>query len=155
MGIASPFRTMSTATRLDPADTLSQLAGPAIILPVQFADNDSNQAEKRLMLAVLEEAVATFQRYADAKSRRGERLFREAQEWIDSTDTSWIFAFESLCHALGLDVDHLRGGLQRWKARRASGTAKVYRFRRVSGRRTSVVAPRSDTSMREGHRRAS
>ena len=135
---------MSTTADLTRSEeTPWSVLSPDIILPVQFADHDTNQGEKRLMLAVLEEAVATFQRNTHAKTRRGQRLFREAEEWIQSEDVSWTFAFENVCHTLGLDPEYLRGGLQRLKERRPGGGARVYRFRRVSGRRTSVVPTRA------------
>jgi hypothetical protein len=124
-------------------ETTWSVLSPDIILPVQFADHDTNQGEKRLMLAVLEEAVATFQRNTHAKTRRGQRLFREVEEWIQSEDVSWTFAFENVCHTLGLDPEYLRGGLERLKERRPGGGARVYRFRRVSGRRTSVLPTRA------------
>ncbi len=56
---------------------------PAMVLPAQvfgFALDASLVPEKRLLLAVLEEAVVTFQRYATEQGRRGRRLFREAEE---------------------------------------------------------------------------
>jgi len=135
---------MSTTADLTRSEeTPWSVLSPDIILPVQFADHDTNQGEKRLMLAVLEEAVATFQRNTHAKTRRGQRLFREAEEWIQSEDVSWTFAFENVCHTLGLDPEYLRGGLVRLKERRPAGGARVYRFRRVSGRRTSVVPTRA------------
>jgi len=64
---------------------------------------------------------------------------------------------ETICHALGLDANYLRQGLERWKVRRAEGRAHIYRFRRVNGRRTSVVAPRaySERSTTYDERRAS
>ena len=135
---------MSTTADLTRSEETSWVVlSPDILLPVQFADHDTNQGEKRLMLAVLEKAVATFQRNTHAKTRRGQRLFREAEEWIQSEDASWTFAFENVCHTLGLDPEYLRGGLQRLKERRPGGGARVYRFRRVSGRRTSVVPTRA------------
>jgi hypothetical protein len=129
--------------KIDLSDS-SGLFSPEILLPVQFAGHDTWQGEKRLMLAVLEEAIATFQHDLEAKTRRGQRLFREAEDWIRSTDTSWTFAFENVCHALGLDPEYLRGGLERLKHRRPEGGALVYQFRRVSGRRTSVLPPRAE-----------
>jgi hypothetical protein len=133
------------------------LVSPETLLPVQFGGHDTYRGEKRLMLAVLEEAVGTFQCQLGAKSRRGQRLFREAEEWIQSSDTSWTFAFENVCHTLGLDPEYLRDGLERSKYRWPAGGARVYRFRRVSGRRTSVVAPRalSKTTAATPQKRAS
>jgi hypothetical protein len=138
--------TMNGYGRFVPEDALEQLASPEIVLPEQLQGQGEKQGEKRLMLAVLAEAVGTFQRHARATSRRGERLFREVDEWINSMDNSWIYSFESICHTLGLDSDNLRAGLRVWKARRANRGARVYRFRRVSGRRMSVAAPRAATA---------
>jgi hypothetical protein len=119
------------------------LVPPETLLPVQFANRDTSRAEKRLMAAVLEEAVATFQRNLHAKTRRGQRLFREVDEWIRSADTSWTFAFESVCHTLGLDPEYLRAGLERLRQHRPAGGPRLYRFRRVSGDRTAVVPTRA------------
>ncbi len=122
---------------------------PDLILPIQFFDRAGapsiDSGEKQLMLAVLEEAVATFQRHIDDETRRGQRLFREAAEWTQSVDTSWAFAFENICHAIDVDPEYLRRGLESWKERRrgSAGGARVYRFpfRRVGGRRTSISHP--------------
>jgi hypothetical protein len=115
------------------------------MLPVQFfsrtASNSSDYPEKRLMLAVLEEAVATFQRYVDANTRHGQRLFSEAEEWLNSGSTEWAFTAENICNALEIEAEYLRRGLQEWKERRQNSTgAKVYRFpfRRMNGRRNAI-----------------
>ena len=108
------------------------------------------------MAAVLEEAVATFQRNLLAKTRRGQRLFREVDEWIRSADTSWTFAFESVCHTPKLDPKYLRAGLERLRLlrvftkqptyqRRAAPSIRCYRLfstRRVHGRRPRLSACR-------------
>ena len=119
------------------------------ILPEQYFERIGSEhsafPEKRLMLAVLEDAVATFQRYVDARNRRGQRLFREAEEWVASDDTEWPFAFENICHTLDIEPDFLRRGLARWKERQVSPAAgngaRVYRFpfRRVNGSRHSIT----------------
>jgi len=137
----------ATAEKVVAEETVASLFGPEVILPSQFSEQaglkQSDRGEKRLMLAVLEEAVATFQRHVDAKSRHGQRVFREAEEWIAAHDTDWPFAFENICHALEIEPEFLRRGLQRWKEtqlKAASGGARVYRFpfRRVNGRRSSI-----------------
>jgi hypothetical protein len=137
----------ATAEKIVPEETVASLFGPEVVLPSQFSEQaglkHSDRGEKRLMLAVLEEAVASFQRHAGAKTRHGQRVFREAEEWIESTDDSWPFAFENICHALDIEPEFLRRGLQRWKEvqlKTASGGARVYRFpfRRVNGRRSSI-----------------
>jgi hypothetical protein len=128
-------------------DAVTSLFGPEVILPEQFSERatlkPSDRGEKRLMLAVLEEAVATFQRNVGAKTRHGQRIFHEAEEWIRSSDGSWPFAFENICHALEIEPEFLRRGLERWKEnqlRSSTNGARVYRFpfRRVNGRRSSI-----------------
>jgi hypothetical protein len=137
----------ATAEKILPEETVANLFGPAVILPAQFTEQmgakQSDRGEKRLMLAVLEEAVATYQRNVDAKTRHGQRVFREAEEWIRTTNSAWPFAFENICHALEIEPEFLRGGLEAWKEKQlkaASGGARVYRFpfRRVNGRRSSI-----------------
>jgi hypothetical protein len=138
--------TMNAYARFVPEDALEQLASPEIVLPEQLQGHGGKQGEKQLMLAVLAQAVGTFERHARATSSRGQRLFREVEEWIESRDASWIYSFESICHALGLDADNLRAALRGWKPSRANHGAKLYRFRRASARRGSVVAPRATTT---------
>ena len=104
------------------------------------------------MLAVLEEAVATFQHQLGADSRRGRRLFREADEWFRSADTSWAFAFESVCDVLGLDPDYVRRGLARLERARCDAGARLHRFRRTSGRRLSLAPPRVGPKSAKSHR---
>lgn len=137
----------ATAEKILPEDSISSLFGPEVILPVQFSEaatlRPSDRGEKRLMLAVLEEAVATYQRHVDAKGRHGQRVFREAEEWVQSRDEGWPFAFENICHALGIEPEFLRRGLEQWKAhqlKESATGARVYRFpfRRVNGRRSSI-----------------
>jgi hypothetical protein len=137
----------ATAEKLLPEDSVANLFGPAVILPSQFTEQmgakQSDRGEKRLMLAVLEEAVATFQRNVDAKTRHGQRVFSEAEDWIRSKNTAWPFAFENICHALEIEPEFLRRGLEDWKSKQLKATssgARVYRFpfRRVNGRRSSI-----------------
>jgi hypothetical protein len=120
---------------------------PETILPSQFFDrvqiDASLQPEKRLMLAVLEDGVGTFQKYADAPGRRAQRLFAEAEEWFASDEVEWPFAFVNVCQALALEPQYLRRGLRRWRERQGGheSSSRVVRFpfRRVNGRRHSIT----------------
>jgi len=120
---------------------------PEVLLPSQYLDRvvtePSLQPEKRLMLAVLESAVATYQKYALATSRRGRRLFGESEQWLAEPEDGWVFSFENICTALRLDPDFVRSGLRKWRAEEAawgSASRRAYRsrFRRVNGRRHRV-----------------
>ncbi len=120
---------------------------PATILPIQLFGGGTPDAsivpEKRLLLAVLEEAVVTFQRYVSDGGRRGRRLFREAEEWVVSEDAGWPCSFRNICDTLGLDPAYLRQGLRRWRDLQCAqpGLHVVHRhpFRRLSGSRTRAI----------------
>ena len=77
------------------------------------------QPEKRLMLAVLEDAFYCLQRFHFAKNRRGKNSFEEAHDWVWSDQRDWPFSFTNICDALGLDPNHVRKGLLRWSGGRA------------------------------------
>ena len=80
------------------------------------------------MLAVLQDAVVCFQEHAAAKCKRKQSLHREAQEWISSTDRTYLFSFENVCEALGFDANYMRAGLMRWKREtRCRGSEKSSR----------------------------
>jgi hypothetical protein len=74
------------------------------------------QGERRLMLAVLKDAVENYATNLNTASRRGQERFREAEEWIDRPQNPHdVFGFDNVCEALDIDPDYLRGGLHRWK----------------------------------------
>jgi len=125
---------------------------PETILPIQLLDTNrlgaTMQPEKRLMLAVLEDAIATFQRSLGASTRAGARERDEVRAWLASDDTSWPYAFVNICHVLGFEPSYLRAGLGRWltAARERVAGGKVvpmrYAFRHISGSRTRAVVAR-------------
>jgi len=71
---------------------------------------------RALMLAVLEDGITCFQCYFFKPSRRNEKLFLEAEEWISSNDDD-VFSFNNICETLGLSPSRLRKGLEGWKER--------------------------------------
>ena len=125
-------------------DGVARLFEPDLITPDQHRDRvraeSTDQPEIRLMLAVMEDAVATYQRYATDPGRRNRRLFEEAESWIHSTDTSWPYSFENICAALRFEPETLRRGLESWRNERGDGRNGLYRFpfRRVNGKRHSI-----------------
>lgn len=122
---------------------------PEAVLPSQFFSrieiDASLQPEKRLMLAVLEDAVGTFQKYVFARERTAQRLFSDVEDWFASDDQEWPFSFGNICNALGLDLAYMRSGLRKWQERQRSAVhvdgAKVVRFpfRRVNGSRHAIT----------------
>ena len=104
--------------------------------------------ERRLLLAILEDAVALFFRYRTDPSTRGKRLFRETQAWFASTDRTSLAAFESVCDHLNLDADYIRGGLRRLPEANAQKVVSLYRLLRrpQSGRHHLTGVPEPNRS---------
>jgi hypothetical protein len=100
---------------------LDLLGSQGTVVPDELrADLRSHPAiegELRLCLAVLQDAVETFQKYAAAVTGRERRLFREAEEWLMEPDTGAALSFEYVGEALGFDTDGIRSRLQRWRER--------------------------------------
>ena len=123
---------------------LLDLLAAELILPAQLpeARAEHAQAERRLMLAVLAEAVTEFFKTLPGLTRRQRRLLGEVEAWFAARDPRWPFSFENICGALSLDPDYLRAGLSRWKARVRAGDGTA-RAGRHALRRTAVqhVAP--------------
>jgi hypothetical protein len=116
-------------------EKIQELFQPDTLLPSQYFDRIRRRAsldgERRLMVAILEDAVDVYRKQADARDRKRHQLFRDAEAWIESDDTAWIFSFENICDVLGIEAGYLRRGLRDWK-------------KRVGGERGCVVAFRSD-----------
>jgi hypothetical protein len=93
------------------------------------------EPEKRLMLAMLEDAVNCFQVYATARSGRGKKLFNEAEEWIMMKHDDWIFSFVSVCEMLGFNAEYVRQGLRQWKEKTVANhtTPEYWRKKRLAG----------------------
>jgi hypothetical protein len=75
------------------------------------------EGERRLVLAVFEDALQTFRKYAAAADARGRTLFREAEAWFMEGDAGAALSFEYASETLGLDVELVRAALRRWRDR--------------------------------------
>jgi hypothetical protein len=95
------------------------------ILPTQFFEgrnkNEALEPVKRLMLAVLTDAVRCYQVGFDAQKTARILAFREAEEWLFSTKGYGPFSFENVCYALDITPDYLRKALRKWQVRRVRG----------------------------------
>ncbi len=61
------------------------------------------EGEKRLMVAVLEDAISCYQDYFFTRDRRAWNLFYEATEWIFSrNDNEGVLSFHNVCETIGL-----------------------------------------------------
>lgn len=94
--------------------------------------------EKRLVLSVLEDAVECFMKYIDSSTKKGQRLFRDAEVWITLEDKKWVFSFDNVCETLNIDPNYLRRGLRQWKIRQLEAIERA-RIGRAEGRLTSLA----------------
>jgi hypothetical protein len=95
-----------------------------LVLPSQlfpeFVGESRLSGEKRLMLAVLSDAIDIFLKHGTSLDARGRRLFAETADWIFSDDAMSPFSFINVCETLGLSPSCLRRGLRRLDARRSA-----------------------------------
>ncbi|GIW44532.1 MAG: hypothetical protein KatS3mg077_1814 [Candidatus Binatia bacterium] len=127
-------------------DNLTHLLQPDSLLPAQYfaalRRRLEHEPERCLVVALLQDAVECFQKHLFARDRKKRQLFRDAEEWISSTDRTWPFSFENVCEQLELDPEYIRKGLFAWKAAQlARGCAE----RDAAGASTP---PASRTSLR-------
>jgi hypothetical protein len=102
---------------------------PDAILPMQFfqalRSKGQSDGERRLMVAVLEDAVHCFMKQIHATDPKARQLFEDAEAWIASADRAWFFSFDNVCETLELSPEYVREGLFKWRAaeRRRAGDA--------------------------------
>jgi len=130
-------------------ERVTSLFQPDTLLPDQYLDTFRRklhlEPEKKLLLAILEDAVACYQKYLLARDAKGKALFHEAQDWLEDANGESVFAFDSVCEALGLNPDYLRRGLMEWKNATLAqqSQAKVYQLApRARKPRKTAPSPR-------------
>ena len=103
-------------------EKLPGLFEPDTLLPIQYFEAMRKkhllEGEKRLILSVLEDAVECFMKCIDSSTSKGQRLFRDADEWIALEDKHWVFSFDNVCDMLDINPDYMRRGLRQWKERK-------------------------------------
>jgi hypothetical protein len=145
---------MNNEASLSVEEKVASLFQQDTLLPAQYFDTFRRKShlepEKRLLLAVLEDAITCFQKYASARDSRGKALFMDAEEWIFAENQDWLFSFESACEVLGFHPKYVRAGLTAWKQNKLMQRprAQVYRFSRRA-RKKPIFA----SSRKHGQRR--
>ena len=132
---------MMPATLMTVHDT-GKLFEPDTILPTQFyamfKNSQYREPERRLMVAILEDAVSCLSTDPHRCNLRQRKQYEEAKHWVSTDDEGeWIFSFRNICEVLGMDPGYLRRGLMR----PATGG-------RLRGSNTSVTARRTPRSLR-------
>lgn len=113
-----------TESALD--ERFSGVLAPDTILPTQFAGfrrGGHMSGERRLMVAILEDALHCFQKHVDAIDPKHRQLFAEAEEWISTDNPTWFFSFSNVCDMLDLNPAYVREGLSKWRDARRRDAA--------------------------------
>ncbi len=124
----------SEQSALTADEKITSLFQPDMLLSAQYFENLRRKTyfepEKRLMLALLEDAINCYQVNLISRGAKKKRLFEETEQWIRTASGDWIFSFDSVCEALGLNPEYVRQGLLRWKER----NQKTNRYAEVAER---------------------
>ncbi len=132
---------MTYESSLSLEEKVASLFQPDTVLPAQYLETVRRKThlepEKKLMLSVLEDAVACFQKYAFTRDAHGKGLLREAEQWILEESTEWLFSFDNICESLGLHPKYIREGLHQWKEKKVTKhpKAEVYSLAQDAGRK--------------------
>ena len=112
-------------------ERIGSLFQPDTLLGEDYAANFRRkiplEAERILLLAILEDGVRCYQENLFVSGGKRRVLFEEAQEWLFSDDSTWFCSFVSICTMLNLDPGYIRRGLRQWEARaRKTAQAKQH-----------------------------
>ena len=77
-----------------------------------FRPSEYLEPERALVLALLEDAIHCYRKFATAHSRSGREQFREIEEWLMGGGNGWVFSFDNVCELLGLDPQYVRRGIR-------------------------------------------
>ena len=119
---------MKTSTNLAANQDLSFPFEPDVLASNQFhsviKSSHTPDPERRLMVAMLEDAISCLSRDPLRCARQQRKSFEEAHSWINANDAeSWVFSFTNVCETLGFDPTYLRRGLNKWTALSQSSVA--------------------------------
>jgi hypothetical protein len=127
-------------------ERMAGLFVPDTLLPSQYFDRVRGRGEldgeRRLMIAILEDALDVYRKQLTAEDTHGRQLFREAEEWLEDTQANDLFSFENICDVLDLNSEYIRRGLHALRAKVANRpraevvtlrAGEPEEFRRASG----------------------
>lgn len=84
---------------------------PSVLLPSQTTACLTWTGEKRLALAILEQAVANWSATLGTRGHAAERLRCQEELWFSSDERVSPLAFLNICDWLGINPGYLRAGL--------------------------------------------
>lgn len=98
-------------------DFLARILEPDTCLPSQFYGNRGIsrqlEGEKRLMIAVLKDAVECLEKYRSSRNGPGRELYDNSIAWVSDPGSEWLFSFDNICGLLGFDPQYTRDFLMK------------------------------------------
>jgi len=132
-------------------EKLPGLFEPDTLLPIQYFEAMRRkhllEGEKRLVLSVLEDAVECYMKCIDSSTNKGQRLFRDAEEWINLEDKKWVFSFDNVCEMLDVNPEYLRRGLRDWKSRKLEAIERAQIERSEQAALAALQPPAEEPAM--------
>ena len=113
-------------------EAFPQLFQPDTLLASQYFGalrrKGKHEPERRLVIAVLQDAIECYQKHLFARDHKARQLFTDAEEWIMSEDRVYFFSFENVCELLEINPAFMRRGLVAWRERQVTqrGKGKVF-----------------------------
>ncbi len=102
-----------------------------------------SQPERRLLFAILSDAIVRVRRLASAPRAAANRELLEAERWMRSDDRSWPCSYVNVCEALDIAYEPLRRAMLRW--RHADDRRKLTRrsllFKKKTRKRDAGAVP--------------
>ncbi|HEY7220905.1 MAG TPA: hypothetical protein VH985_21205 [Candidatus Binatia bacterium] len=98
---------------------------PDVTAPAAYIDRLKRstplEPERLLLLAVLQDAIESFQKYFPSTREKERQLYAEARAWIFDDQRDWIFSFANVCDLLDLNPAYVRKGLSQWQTAQSEG----------------------------------
>jgi hypothetical protein len=95
------------------SDTSAASAGRGFSLD-EWVDRHRGYAcgpERALMMALLFDGVQAYMNYVVADSPAARSRYLEAYNWVNREEGDYVFSFDNVCEALGIDPAALRYGV--------------------------------------------
>jgi hypothetical protein len=126
-------------------ESLEAVFVPDLLTPAQYYDSkhpdNADVPLKRLMIAVLQDAIRCFQIGAHSKSGSKLQSYYEVQEWLFGETREGPFSFQSVCDVLEIAPEYLRMGLADLRRRDVAGFPKPRLGRRSPVMRSGRITP--------------
>jgi hypothetical protein len=124
-----------------------ELSEAGAVLPVQFhnarVDKATAEPLRRLMVAILVDAIRCFQTKLALRQPARRQEFAEVRSWIFSDVDNGCFSFRAVCDALGIDPKAIRKRIAEWEEMRCAGDKSRRIIRRSAPAATTSVKPSS------------